>query len=142
MVNCGKTRCQICNFVEEEESFTDSLGNRKYVINYEFDGDSGGVVYLIKCKRCGRQYIGSTINAFRIRFNNHKSCVNRYGRGQQNIPEEHLYSQFFKNGHEGLSDLVVKIIDKTDTRDPTARESFWVYKLNTFLPYGLNLQDF
>ena len=33
----------------------------------------------------------------------------------------------------------MKIIDKTDTRDPTARESFWVYKLNTFLPYGLHI---
>ena len=43
--------------------------------------------------------------------------------------------------HEGLSDLVVKIINKSDTRDPTARESFWVHKYSTFLPYWLNLQD-
>ena len=33
MVKSGKTRCQICNFVEEEESFTDSLGCRQYVMN-------------------------------------------------------------------------------------------------------------
>ena len=84
MVKCGKIRCQICNFVEEGENFTDSLGKRKYVINYEFDCDSNGVVYLIKCKRCGRQYIGSTFNTFRTRFNKHKSSLNRYGRGQRN----------------------------------------------------------
>ena len=98
MVKSSKIRCQICNFVEEGESFTDSLGNRKYVINYEFDCDSIGVVYLIKCKRCSRQYIGSTINTFMIRFNNHKSSLNRYGRGQRNIPGEHLYSHFLKMG--------------------------------------------
>ena len=142
MVKCGKIRCQICNFVEEGENFTDSLGNRKYVSNYEFDCDSDMVVYLIKCKRYGRQYISNTINVFRIRLNNHMSSLNRYGRRQRNIPGEHLYSHFFEDGRKGLSDLVVKIIDKTDTRDPTARENFWVYKLNTFLPYGLNLRDF
>ena len=142
MINCSKTRCQICNFVEEGKSFTDSLGNRKYVINYEFDCDSNGVVYLIKCKRCGKQYIGSTINTFRTHFNNHKSSLNRYGRGQRNILGKHLYSLFFGDGHEGFSDLVMKIIDKMDTRGPMARESFWVHKLNTFLPYRLNLQDF
>ena len=98
-----------------------SFGNRK-PCDYEFDCDSNGVVYLIKCKRCGRQYIGSTINAFRIRFNNHESSLNRYGRGQRNILGEHLYSHFCEEGHEGSSDLVVKIIDKTDTRDPTVRE--------------------
>lgn len=62
------------------------------------------------------------INAFRIHFNNHKSSLNRYGRGQQNVPEEHLYLHFFEDGHEGLSDLVAKITDKMDTRDPMARE--------------------
>ena len=139
MVKCGKTGCQICNFVEEGESFTDSLGHRKYAINDEFDCDSNGVVYLIKFKRCARQHVGSTINAFGIRFNNHKSSLNRYGRGQRNIPGEHLYSHLFEDGHEGLNDLVVKIIDKMDTSDLTVRESFWVYKLNTFLPYRLNL---
>ena len=115
MVKCGKIGCQICNFVEGE-NFTDSFGKRKYVINYESDCDSKGVVYLIKCKRCGKQYIGGTINTFRTHFNNHKSSL--------------------------VSDLEVKIIDKTNTRDPMTRDSFWVYKLKTFLPYGLNLWDF
>ena len=120
----------------------DSLGNRKYVINYEFDCDSNGVVYHIKCKRCCRQYIGSTINAFRTCFNNHKSSLNRCGGGQQNILGEHLYLHLFEDECDGLSDLVVKIIDKMDTMDPTVRESFWVNKLNTFLPHVLNIWDF
>ena len=82
MAKCGKARCQICNFVQEGENFMDSLGNRKYVINYEFDCDSNGVLYLIKRKRCCRQYICSAINAFGIRFNKHKSSLNRYVRRQ------------------------------------------------------------
>ena len=34
------------------------------------------------------------------------------------------------------------IIDKTDVSKPEEREGFWVYKLNTFIPDGLNLRDF
>ena len=93
IVKCGKIRCQICNFAEEGENFTDSMGNRKNVIMNLIVTPMG--FYLIKCKRCGKQYIGSTINTFRIRFNNHKSSLNRYGTGQRNIPGEHLCSYFF-----------------------------------------------
>ena len=70
----------------------------------DFDCDSKGVVYLLKCQGCFKQYIGSTITVFRMQVNNHKSS----------LTGEHLYSHFFEAGHEGLSDIAVKIIDKTD----------------------------
>ena len=49
---------------------------RSFRINHRFDCDSEGVVYLISCKSCGLQYVGNTITAFRLRFNNHNSSLN------------------------------------------------------------------
>ena len=66
----------------------------------------------------------------------------RYGKGQRGMAGEHLYEHFFEAGHEGLSDMAYKIIDKTDFNKPVEREGFWAYKLNTFVPHGLNVRDF
>ena len=38
--------------------------------------------------------------------------------------------------------MLVKIVDRTDVSDPTKREGFWAYKLDSFVPKGLNLRDF
>jgi hypothetical protein len=46
------------------------------------------------------QYVGCTITSFTLRFNNHKSSLNRY--------------DFLGEGHSGLSDLMVQIIHTTD----------------------------
>ena len=50
MKRCGKTRCQICDFVDEGNIFGPS--NHTYYINFTFDCDSEGIVYLIICKKC------------------------------------------------------------------------------------------
>ena len=55
---------------------------------------------------------------------------------------EHLYAHFFDQGHNGMQDVKVKIIVKTNVACPTQREGFWAYKLNSFEPHGLNLKDF
>ena len=39
------------------------------------------------------------------------------------------------------TDLKVQIIDKTDVCKPTEREAFWAFKLDSFVPKGLNLRD-
>ena len=46
MRKCGKSRFQICNFVEEGSSFDDGRGHM-YHINYGFDSNSAGVIYLL-----------------------------------------------------------------------------------------------
>jgi hypothetical protein len=67
------------------------------------------------------QYVGCTITSFRLRFNNHKSSLNRYGQGIRNINCQHFYEHFFGEGHSGLSDFRVQIIDSTDVINLTGK---------------------
>ena len=85
-------------------------------------------------------YIGCTITAFRTRFNNHKSSMKRYGRGQRGIPGEHLNAHILKEGHAGLADVEVMIVDWTNVKNPIEREGFWAYKLDTFIVKCLNIR--
>ena len=89
MKKCGKSRCQICKFVKEGCTFGE---NGSFVINFAFDCDSKGVIYLIVCKKCCKVYVGSIITSFRQRFNNHKSSAMRYDKGQRGIPGEHIFA--------------------------------------------------
>ena len=111
-----------------------------HVLYYCFDCDSAGVIYLLTCRRCSKIYVGSTVTSFRKRFNNHKSSLKRFGKGQRGIDSEHLYAYFYEE-HKKIEDIKVKIIDQTDVNDPTFRESFSTYKLDTFVSEGLSLRD-
>ena len=71
-----------------------------------------------------------------------KSGLMRYGKARRDIPSEHLYTHFYSYNHHGLSDLSVTIIDKANPNEPTTREGFWTYKLNSFTPRGFNQRDF
>ena len=68
---------------------------RLFRTDQRFDCGSKGVIYLISCKSCGLQYAGNTLTPFRLRFNNHKSSLNKYRRGQRNIAGQHLFVHFF-----------------------------------------------
>ena len=113
MFGCGKVRCKMCKFVKTGSIFESTVEKKSFRINPSFDCDSSGVFYLITCKRCAKQYVGSTTTEFRKRFNNYKSSMNRYDKGQRGICGEHLYPHFFEEGHLGLEDLDVQIIDVT-----------------------------
>ena len=84
MRKCSKSRCQICNFVEEGSSFGDGRGHM-YYINYGFDCDSAGVIYLLTCKRSSKICVGSTVTSFQKRFNNHESSLKRFGKDQSGM---------------------------------------------------------
>ena len=75
-----------------------------------------------------KQYVGSTVTAFRKRFNNHKSSLIRYGKGQKEICGKHLYSCTFLYGRAlGIKDFSVQVIEVTDVNNPTERESVPIY---------------
>ena len=95
-------------------NFTPGFSTLKHTLNLFINGPrhlTQGVIYLISCKKCRKQYVGSTITSFRYRFNNHKSSLTRFGRGQRGICGEHLYSHFFSEGHSGLTDVILWIFN-------------------------------
>ena len=56
--------------------------------------------------------------------------------------QRHLYEHFNLRGHSGfLNDVSVTLIDKTDPKDPTKREDYWIHTLKIKAPLGLNVED-
>ena len=66
--------------------------------------------------------------------------MNRDGNGQRGICAEHLYAHFFEEGHFGLNDLEIQIIDVTDKR-LYEKGKLLGGKSNSFVPLGLNVKD-
>jgi len=77
-VKCGKSRCQVCSCISEGNSFGCYVSGKQYSISSGFNCDSSGVVYLLGCKVCGKQYVGSTFTSFRTRFNNYTSSSRKF----------------------------------------------------------------
>ena len=47
-----------------------------------------------------------------------------------------------KPEHNGFQeDVSINIIDKTDSSNPTERETFWMHTLKTLAAYGLNIEN-
>ena len=70
---CTSNRCYVCNYLAVGDSFSSHVTGTSYTVNHRLDCNLRNVVYLINCKVCGLQYVGSTTTKFRLRFNNHKS---------------------------------------------------------------------
>ena len=96
-------------------------------------------VYLLTCKMCKKQYVGSTITKFKSRFNYCKSNVKLYGKGQRCFIQEPLTEHFFSNNHHGFhNDIKVHAFDYCDLNHPECGENIWICHQDTTFPGGLN----
>ena len=143
--------CEVCKHINVTDSFSNKDGTKTFSINQgPLDCNSQNVVYLIECKICKLQYVGSTKNMFRKRFNPYKS-VHRTYRGRffdgtldqfKSVDQASFHQHFCQPDHTGINDWLVTIIDQTvDEISLRKREMFWQYKLDTFAPLGLNERD-
>lgn len=53
-----------------------------------------------------------------------------------------MYAYFLEAGHDGIDDIRVKIIDKTDVNDPIRREGFLTYELKFIYTSGTGYKRF
>ena len=96
---------------------------------------------LVTC--CEKQYVGSTVTKFRSIFNQYKSNMNLYWKGQSGFMQEPLIEHFFSNKHNvWLKDIKVQIIDYCDPNNLERREGFWIYHLDTIYLRGLYTRKF
>ena len=136
-MGCQNNRCGVCQYVKSTSEFADQKGKLYNIRTPELNCNSQNVVYLLNCKVCSAQYVGSCTTKFRLRFNNYKSCNKHHL--EKNVPQQNLHNHFDQPGHNGFSDFEFILIDQGDNEiSVRKREKFWQHKLNTFLPHGLN----
>ena len=144
---CNRSNCQVDAFLDTSETFSNSDQSRTFQLRKgALNCNTKFVVYRLSCKTCNMQYIGSAKTPFRKRINNYKSQFRAYCN-QKNVgtvhskvvPQGSLFEHFLQDNHHGMSDWKFQLIDRSYNEEQLRkRESFWQYKLETFVPKGLN----
>ena len=139
---CNKSRCLTCNH-DAKPNFRSNVTNKSYnIINHTSDFltcSSSNIIYLITCSRCGVQYVGETSQRLNLRMNNHRTAIN----GKKDTI---LYEHFRQEDGCHITHCIVQPIEKIDDsgskqdqkKKRLEREAFWIKKLRTLTPYGLN----
>ena len=138
---CKSKRCLVCLNVSETDVFQLFQTKEQYKINHQLNCNDKCLIYLLSCKVCGLQYVGSTTDKFRLRWNNYKENNRKAKRGEEDM-QPLVFEHFSSNDHNGfLEDCTITLIHETDASDPTRREEYWRRVLKTVPPYGLNTID-
>ena len=112
------SRCQICPFIEETNTFqkkdkSETFDIRKGILNCR----SNLVVYLIECKSCSKKYVGSTITPFRTRLNNFENGARKVPKvdpNKCNVYQVQFHWHFNLKGHNGMEEWRFTIIDMAE----------------------------
>ena len=134
---CG---CKLC---KENLDYQDKLGKFSSTITGTvFDINVGDVdnlppckldcvIYLITCSKCKFQYVGQTKKQLRYRVYGHRNS-------SKNKCEQILYKHF--NTECKFKDAKFRIIERTNEEDLLSREDYWIKKIMSVYPFGLNDQ--
>ena len=132
---CGRPRCKTCSLVRTGVRFCSTTTKESFTAKVTATCKSDNVVYLIQCKRCGKQYVGETENPLHLRMNGHRSDYYR------KLPDKPVAMHFNTSGHT-FNDATVMVIEQMGVANSTYRknrESYWIYTLRSVAPHGLNL---
>ena len=110
--------------MKETGTFTSTTTRETYKINHQPNCNNKCVVHLITCKVCLKQYVGQTIEEFRLRWKNYKSNDSKYQK-LESCMQQYLFEHF--NIEETISTF--------------GSEDYWSSILKTMAPLGLNVAD-
>lgn len=96
-------------------------------------------VYLIKCD-CGLCYVGSTQRKLRVRVTEHRSRI------RSGVLDAPIVQHLVDKNHisDSFKFIVLEIIAQIDDKQGdihvklVQQDLYWIYKLCTMYPYGLN----
>ena len=84
------------------------------------------MILLLTCKVCLKQYVGQTLDEFRLKWNNYKSTSRKHWRLEP-WTQKHLIEHFNEQGrhHKFLEDVSTSFNDRTDSSESLKRENYW-----------------
>ncbi|CAI9573182.1 unnamed protein product [Staurois parvus] len=139
MFKCGK--CQICKYVDRTDSFFDSRNSTHYKIQSLINCSTVRVLYILTCP-CKKMYIGKTKRQLKVRIGEHFRDI------RSNDPESNLAQHYAKYHGGKLDGTKVKGFYALHfpqrrgdfDRELLKKEKYWIYKLDTLYPKGLNVE--
>ena len=144
---CGKKNCKTCPHLLETSIIKHSK-NKTICLQENLNCRSEGVIYLIQCSNCDMKYVGETSRKLHERLTDHRSDINTNKTTPvashfndicpsidylKIVPIEHVPRK--------ITDTFMGLLDKIDLLTLLQREQFWIRKLNTMTPYGLNKRN-
>lgn len=128
---CHTQRCATCPFVPKTTTFQSSQTSGKHDIPSSMDCSTQNIIYLITCTHCGIQYVGQTSMTLRERFTRHKFDIIH--------TKDKSVSNHFNQPNHTLDNInIIPIEQVLDSNHLLTRETFWISKLKTNSPFGLN----
>ena len=127
--------CNICPYIINSKEFCSSKTKENFEMKGFYTCNTTGVIYLITCTKCQMQYVGQTGRKLVDRIKEHLYYIGK---------KKEATGSHFSEGSHSNSDLGVQIIEKVVPNTPQMRlerEDFWIRKLNTKAPIGLNKND-
>ena len=133
---CGS--CTQCTYTKRCKTFTHPHTGQNIPIKGSITCSSTHVIYIIRCQ-CGLTYVGKTSRELRTRISEHRSRI-------RNGDERSPVAAHFKAAGHNLNTFRYLGVEKVERsrrggdieKKLLQRETYWIYKLNTMSPNGLN----
>jgi hypothetical protein len=128
---CNTAHCLCCKAIEPTSSFTSTVTKEEFEITDEMNCNTKNVIYLVNCIKCQKQYVGQTGRRLKDRLNSHRSNIHN---SIQTAVAIHFNEPPHNYTH--LKIIPIEVVD--DSAERINRETFWIQKLKTKYPSGLN----
>ena len=135
---CGNRSCKLCPYLLTVNTAMSKLSKRKHLVYGNMSCQTQRLVYLLQCARCGRQYVGQTVNTLADRATKHLQEVRRGGssklqlhyNGEGHTPHDMRFQPLAKVGDDLTPSEAETQLKKLET--------MWIKRLGTMQPVGLN----
>ena len=139
---CHNSKCPLHNRLINSSQVRSKISRRTYNTHGQVTCDTPYIVYLIQCRRCGKQYVGQT----------QKSLKARYAKHLRNIKDKHsngvLQDHFRKNVCGDVDNITMQLLHRVIPQDHQTQaqieetlkriETLWMDRLMCVFPQGLN----
>ena len=151
---CNNRNCRYCPRLDTSGLIKSTTTSRTYIVPQKITCRFNNLVYLITCKKCRFQYVGQTKNCLKDRFQQHFLDIRHASNWARAPPSAQAKGptnvglHFNRRGHN-IHDVQINIIEliKMSPDNPKCqdlrdrREIFWMHKLKTLVPFGINAMD-
>ena len=135
---CRNFYCTLCATLRTNKYCLSTMTKRRYKTPSFARCRTTNVIYMLTCSVCHKQYIGETKRPFCTRLKEHLADI-RLNRDRPVSTHINLHN---KHRHV-IFPQILEVINRDPEKPETTifrkkREIFWIYRMKTLLPHGLN----